>query len=136
MAVMLVGPTPLVLRYNPGQSRCCDELAARSCNGTFPHSRRFISYQNDRFADRSVLLQDRHRRTVGVFEAAQDTRDPVTIASRPGLTYGGLVHTCRFLDFGISTTRDGKELDQRLHQFEVSFGVGAVSYDRYELDLG
>jgi hypothetical protein len=92
MTITQVAPTPLVLAYDPSQDRCWDELVARSCNGTFLHSRRFLSYHKDRFADRSVLLLDSHRRVVGVFPAAQDPQSPATIVSHPGLTYGGLVH--------------------------------------------
>lgn len=92
MTITQVAPTVLVLRYEPSQDRCWDELVARSCNGTFLHSRRFISYHKDRFVDRSVLLQDRHGQAVGAFAAAQDPQDPATIVSHPGLTYGGLVH--------------------------------------------
>jgi Acetyltransferase (GNAT) domain len=92
MTITQAGSAPLVLGYDPSQDRCWDELVARSCNGTFLHSRQFISYHKDRFADCSLLLQNRHGQTVGVFPAAHDPQDPATIVSHPGLTYGGLVH--------------------------------------------
>lgn len=69
-----------------------DELVAKSVNGTFLHSRRFLSYHGDRFRDRSLLVTDARGRVVGVFPAAQDPADPRVVTSHPGLTYGGLVH--------------------------------------------
>jgi Acetyltransferase (GNAT) domain len=69
-----------------------DELVARSVNGTFLHSRRFLAYHADRFRDCSLLITDARRRVVGVFPAAADPADPRMVTSHPGLTYGGLVH--------------------------------------------
>ena len=69
-----------------------DDLVRRSCNGTFLHTRRFLSYHGDRFADRSLMLHDRRGRVTGVFPAAVSPADRETIVSHPGLTYGGLVH--------------------------------------------
>jgi Acetyltransferase (GNAT) domain len=69
-----------------------DDLVGRSCNGTFLHTRRFLSYHRDRFADRSLVLHDLRGRVTGVFPAAVSPADRETIVSHPGLTYGGLVH--------------------------------------------
>jgi Acetyltransferase (GNAT) domain len=69
-----------------------EDLVRRSCNGTFLHTRRFLSYHCDRFTDRSLLLRDRRGRLVGALPAAVSPGDPETIVSHPGLTYGGLVH--------------------------------------------
>jgi len=69
-----------------------DDLVRRSCNGTFLHTRRFLSYHRDRFADQSLLLYDRRGRLIGVLPAAVSPADQETIVSHPGLTYGGLVH--------------------------------------------
>lgn len=83
---------PAVRSYEPGLAEIWDDLIGRSCNGTMMHTRRFISYHGDRFRDRSLVLEDRRGRIVGVFPAAQDPSDPEMIVSHPGLTYGGLVH--------------------------------------------
>ena len=69
-----------------------DDLVRRSCNGTFLHTRRFLSYHHDRFADQSLLLHDRRGAIIGALPAAVSPEDPETIVSHPGLTYGGLVH--------------------------------------------
>jgi lipid II:glycine glycyltransferase (peptidoglycan interpeptide bridge formation enzyme) len=41
----------------------------------------------------------------------------------------------RFFDFGISTTDDGRRLNEGLHQFKLEFGGGGVGYETYELAL-
>jgi Acetyltransferase (GNAT) domain len=78
--------------YQAAQAEIWDDLVARSANGTFLHTRRFISYHGDRFRDCSLLFENQRGCTVGVFPAAQDPDDPDVIVSHPGLTYGGLIH--------------------------------------------
>src|SRR6266702_4194990 len=81
-----------VRTYGPEDACGWENLVARSCNGTFLHTRRFISYHGDRFRDRSLVLENRRGRVVGVFPGAEAPADPETIISHPGLTYGGVVH--------------------------------------------
>lgn len=69
-----------------------EDLVARSWNGTFIHSRRYLSYAGERFADASLVIEDDKRRAVGVFPAAVHASDPAMIESHPGTGYGGLVH--------------------------------------------
>jgi hypothetical protein len=83
---------PAVRSYSPEDACGWEELVARACNGTFLHTRRFISYHDDRFRDRSLVLWNRRGRIVGVFPAAEAPADPEMVISHPGLTYGGVVH--------------------------------------------
>jgi len=83
---------PVVRNYQPAQADAWDELVGRSCNGTFLHTRRFLSYHGDRFLDRSLVLEDPRGRVIGVFPAAASPACPEMTVSHPGLTYGGLVH--------------------------------------------
>jgi Acetyltransferase (GNAT) domain len=83
---------PAVRTYEAGRATAWDDLVSRSWNGTFMHSRRFISYHGDRFRDRSLVIEDRRGQVVGVFAAAEDPGHPGTVVSHPGLTYGGVVH--------------------------------------------
>jgi len=88
--------SPLSVRhYLESDTSKWDELVNRSMNGTFLHSRRYLSYHADRFEDRSVLVEDGSGRLVGVLPAAVDPADAKTVISHPGLTYGGLVHAGR-----------------------------------------
>ena len=78
--------------YEPSCSSAWADLIGRSCNGTFVHSRNFISYHGDRFRDSSLIIENRRGRVIGVFPAAADRSDPGLMVSHPGLTYGGVVH--------------------------------------------
>jgi hypothetical protein len=78
--------------YAPAADQAWDALVERSVNGTLLHTRRFLSYHGNRFADRSVLITSPRGRLVGVLPAAQDPADAQVVTSHPGLTYGGLVH--------------------------------------------
>jgi hypothetical protein len=78
--------------YDPVADRDWDTLVESSCNGTFLHTRRFLSYHGCRFVDRSMLLHDGRGHLVGVLPIAEDPHDPTTVVSHPGITYGGIVH--------------------------------------------
>lgn len=59
---------------------------------TFLHSRRFLSYHGERFADASVLVEDDRGRLRGLFPAAVVPGTSSVVMSHPGITYGGLLH--------------------------------------------
>ncbi len=69
-----------------------DELVGRAVNGTFLHTRRFLSYHGGRFRDCSLVVEDRSGRICGVLPAAADPSYPRRVVSHPGITYGSLVH--------------------------------------------
>jgi hypothetical protein len=54
--------------------------------------RNFLSYHGDRFQDQSLLIEDERNGIVGVFPAAREPNDSITVTSHPGITYGGMVH--------------------------------------------
>ena len=83
---------PVVRSYCSADACGWDDLVARACNGTFLHTRSFISYHGDRFRDRSLVLENRRKRMVGVLPAAEAPSDSEVIISHPGLSYGGVVH--------------------------------------------
>lgn len=68
-----------------------DQYCRGSVNGTFLHTRRFLSYHGARYRDRSVIVLNQGE-IAGVFPAAESIDDPATVVSHPGATYGGLVH--------------------------------------------
>ncbi len=69
-----------------------DDLVAGSVNGTFMHTRRFLSYHGDRFADRSLVIIGKKGQVRGVLPAATVPDHSTIVRSHPGLSYGGLVH--------------------------------------------
>ena len=81
-----------VRSFAPADADRWDALVASAVNATFLHTRRFLSYHGERFADRSSIVCDSDGRIVGVFPAALDPADPGVVVSHPGITYGGLVH--------------------------------------------
>jgi hypothetical protein len=83
---------PSVRAYRHADTGAWECLVSRSCNGTFLHTRGFVSYHGDRFCDRSLLLEDRRGSVVGVFPAAENPANHEMVVSHPGLSYGGLVH--------------------------------------------
>ena len=83
---------PEIRAYHSPDTEAWEDLVGRSCNGTFMHTRRFLSYHGNKFRDRSLLLQDRHGSVVGVFPAAESPADHQMVISHPGLSYGGVVH--------------------------------------------
>ncbi len=81
-----------VAAYGSGDGARWDEFVANSSNGTFLHTRRFLSYHGSRFRDRSLLVTAPDGRLAGLLPAAEDPGDAGTVISHPGITYGGLVH--------------------------------------------
>ncbi|MDA8269776.1 MAG: GNAT family N-acetyltransferase [Actinomycetota bacterium] len=83
----------VVRRYcAPRDDATWDGLVARSINGTFLHTRRFLSYHGDRFDDRSLIVEGANGKARGILPAAVDPTDTSRVISHPGITYGGLVH--------------------------------------------
>ncbi len=74
-----------------GDAETWDTLCDGSLNATFLHKRLFTSYHGDRFEDKSLVIE-LDGKPVGVLPAARHLRDPKTVISHPGLTYGGIVH--------------------------------------------
>lgn len=81
-----------ITEYAPEFESAWDAAVATASNGTVLHSRRFLNYHGDRFADRSLLLRDAAGDQVrAVFPAAVHPRDSTIVASHPGSTFGGLL---------------------------------------------
>lgn len=77
--------------YEKSNSKQWDEFIKKSYNGTFLHTRKFLSYHKDRFIDRSIIIYDDKDNIVAVFPAAISTTNITEIVSHPGITYGGII---------------------------------------------
>jgi hypothetical protein len=75
-----------------GNAKEWDAFVGSSRNGTFFHTRKFLSYHpDDRFVDASLLFFEEHK-LLGVLPAAEKKEDgKKMLVSHPGATYGGLV---------------------------------------------
>jgi hypothetical protein len=81
-----------VTGYEAGDAGRWDEFVGRSSNGTFLHTRRYLSYHRDRFEDVSLLVHASDDDLVAVLPAARATDDSAARAvSHPGITFGGLI---------------------------------------------
>jgi hypothetical protein len=77
--------------YEPIDADSWDEFCSRSLQSTILHTRRFLSYHGERFADCSLIIED-NGKLVGLFPAALSLEDPTSVVSHPGITYGGILH--------------------------------------------
>ncbi len=81
-----------LVRYTEAQKDLWEKMVADSVNGTFLHTRKFLSYHGNKFNDQSLLVYDQDNNLRAVFPAACHPQDTRVVISHPGLTYGGLVH--------------------------------------------
>lgn len=78
--------------YEHSDAEEWDEFCKTTQQGTFLHSRRFLSYHGERFRDRSLVLK-RDDAILALLPAAEKLGDSETVVSHPGITYGGLLHS-------------------------------------------
>lgn len=81
-----------VRQYTNADAQAWDDLVDHSWNGTFLHTRRFLSYHGGRFSDKSLIIEDEKKHIVGVFPAALNPEASDCVVSHPGITYGSIVH--------------------------------------------
>ncbi|MBI4726372.1 GNAT family N-acetyltransferase [candidate division TA06 bacterium] len=81
-----------IRRYQKKDSGAWNQLVEDSWNGTFLHTRRYLSYHGNRFKDVSLIIENSQGLPVAAFPAAVDPHEPMAIISHPGITYGGIVH--------------------------------------------
>lgn len=77
--------------YETADEYIWDDFCSRALQATLLHTRRFLSYHGDRFADCSLIIEDGGK-CVGLFPAAHSLLDPACVVSHPGITYGGILH--------------------------------------------
>jgi len=77
--------------YSQDQADTWDAFCKDSLQATLLHTRRFLSYHGDRFADRSLIIEE-DGKWIGLFPAALSPSDNTHVVSHPGVTYGGVLH--------------------------------------------
>jgi len=81
-----------VTPFQPKDASRWDAFVAESRNGTFFHTRKFLSYHpNDRFNDASFWVLDGSTPVAVLNAATKDIDHQRTLVSHPGASYGGLV---------------------------------------------
>ena len=81
-----------VRQYTSKDFDLWDRFVSNSRNGTFLHTRKFLSYHGDKFQDVSLIFEDTKGNIIGVFPSAIDLQRQNIVVSHPGITYGGIVH--------------------------------------------
>jgi Acetyltransferase (GNAT) domain len=77
--------------YGMADADLWNDFCAEALQSTLLHTRCFLSYHGDRFADRSLIIEDEDK-CVGLFPAALNPGDATCVVSHPGITYGGVLH--------------------------------------------
>lgn len=77
--------------YSPNDADIWDDFCKDSLQATLLHTRRFLSYHGERFADRSLIIEE-DGKWLGLFPAALNPSDNTCVVSHPGVTYGGVLH--------------------------------------------
>jgi Acetyltransferase (GNAT) domain len=72
-----------------------DAFVQAAAQGTFLHTRKFLSYHGSRFQDCSAYVEDDKGQLCGVFPAAVSPDDARSVVSHPGITFGGLLSHAR-----------------------------------------
>jgi len=142
-----------IRRYTADDAEAWDKLVEESWNGTFLHTRRFLSYHGDRFQDASFVIEDENKRIVGVFPAAIDPAMKERIVSHPGITYGGVVHNgslhgirmievlksiceaCRQLGFQVLRYKAVPHIYHRIPASDDLYALSCLPARRYRCDL-
>jgi hypothetical protein len=108
--------------YDDSMADEWDAFVEGSAAGTLLHTRRFISYHGERFADRSLVVRDPGQRIFALFPAALMPSDNTAVMSHPGITYGGVLgnELCR----GETMVR----LLQAICDHYATMGIGRLLY--------
>lgn len=80
-----------ILLFAPEDSVAWDIFCGNALQATILHTRKFLSYHEDRFIDRSLIISDGEK-WLGVLPAALSPGNNSEVVSHPGITYGGFLH--------------------------------------------
>jgi Acetyltransferase (GNAT) domain len=82
-------------RFDDSDAARWDAFVPTTAQGCFLHTRRFLGYHGERFADRSYVFEDERGALRAVFPAALAPDDSTRVVSHPGVTHAGLLHAPR-----------------------------------------
>lgn len=85
-----------VIPYKSSDSALWDEFCANNTNATFLHTRRYLSYHQDKFIDHSLLIYD-EKKIIGLFPIGISKSVNSVPMSHPGISYGGIIHSGKLL---------------------------------------
>lgn len=120
-----------IIAYSDEYFEDWERFIRKSFQGTFLHSRRYLSYHEDKFIDRSLLYYDQKNTLVGVLVAASFVDSPKIVISHPGLTFGGLLTSKELLGGRLlATIKQTKEYYLRIGMHELKIKVVPPAFHR------
>ena len=85
-----------VVPYKSSDAALWDEFCASNTNATFLHTRRYLSYHQDKFIDHSLLIYA-EKKLIGLFPIGISKSIDSVPMSHPGISYGGIIHSGKLL---------------------------------------
>ena len=92
-----------LIRFDPQFQDTWDSFVMGNSNGTFLHTRKYLSYHLNRFDDTSYLIYQGEK-LVGVIPLASQNQNPEIAISHPGISYGGVIHDGKLLGESLLET--------------------------------
>lgn len=81
----------MIYPYDDSMAEAWDAFVQEAPSGTILHTRRFLSYHQDRFEDCSLIVCDEKGQLLAVFPAAFMPSDKSVVMSHPGISFGGIL---------------------------------------------
>lgn len=85
-----------VVPYKASDAEQWDEFCRDKTNATFLHTRRYLSYHQNKYIDHSLLIYSNNK-LVGLFPIAISRAEGSLPTSHPGISYGGIIHSGKLL---------------------------------------
>lgn len=111
--------TVKIERYRREKADEWNAFVAESKNGTFLFDRRYMDYHSNRFNDFSLIIRNEKGKIIALLPANEKDG---TLYSHQGLTYGGILLTCK------STAVEVSEIFEHLCEYMRKEGIGTFIY--------
>lgn len=80
-----------LIQYSDNLKNVWEEICQTSQISTIMHSRKYLSYHQDKFCDKSILLKT-SKNKIALLPAASDSKKKDLVVSHPGISFGGFIH--------------------------------------------
>jgi len=85
-----------IVPYKDSDAELWDGFCANDTNATFLHTRRYLSYHQNKFIDHSLLIYAEEK-LIGLFPIGISKSTDSVPMSHPGISYGGIIHSGKLL---------------------------------------
>jgi hypothetical protein len=131
---MALEASVLTERHGVTPTHSGDEIALLAQR--FPDSiKLFVASERSRWLGGMLVYETSRVAHAQYIAATEEGRQCGAVDAIVAYLLEGVYRTKPFFDFGISTERDGRDLNQGLVRNKESYGARGVVYDRYEVRL-